>query len=375
MDKKHFIPFIFILLISISLLSSVAFAYHSHYSSSSDSEHKLSPAEIYYFKNVISPILSVLILLSLPIPFFIYLKYGREPKIKYYSHYERDLPTEDPPAIVNAICSISTKVGEADLNGFKATIMDLINRKYLSTEEVPYEESAYPDSIYLKINHEKDQEVLWNFEKKVMSILSEYETDEGLVCMDLISESLYYTNSANFFYSSYKEWKKQIKEILSSDEKLKQVFSNKGDNYIKLFGVYGIVVGPSVLLLWFKYETALLILLCIILGIVGIICLIMPDTIGGQWTPYGREYCTQWKSFASYVEDYSLIKESPPDSIKIWNKYLVYATALGVADNVQQGMEFYIPTKKLDNNLVYKFEKHRSYADFGDKLNKYYTIE
>jgi uncharacterized membrane protein len=34
-----------------------------------------------------------------------------------------DLPTDDPPAIINAICSgVSKKVGEPDMNGFIATI-------------------------------------------------------------------------------------------------------------------------------------------------------------------------------------------------------------------------------------------------------------
>jgi len=35
----------------------------------------------------------------------IYLLYGRERKIKYDALYERDLPTQDPPELVNAIVS------------------------------------------------------------------------------------------------------------------------------------------------------------------------------------------------------------------------------------------------------------------------------
>jgi uncharacterized membrane protein len=36
-----------------------------------------------------------------------------------------------------------------------------------------------------------------------------------------------------------------------------------------------------------------------------------------------------------YIKDFSLIKEYPPESVKVWNKYLVYATALGIADEVE----------------------------------------
>ncbi|MEL7670699.1 hypothetical protein [Methanobacterium sp.] len=75
--------------------------------------------------------ISVLMILISSMPIFIYLMYGREPKIDYSTKYEMDLPTDDPPAIVNAIYDgLSKEVGEPDINGFKATIMDLIDRNY-----------------------------------------------------------------------------------------------------------------------------------------------------------------------------------------------------------------------------------------------------
>ena len=56
------------------------------------------------FRTNIYYIVSVLFFLALFIPFIIYFRYGREPKIEYQAEYERDIPTDDPPAIVNAIC-------------------------------------------------------------------------------------------------------------------------------------------------------------------------------------------------------------------------------------------------------------------------------
>ena len=37
-----------------------------------------------------------------------------------------------------------------------------------------------------------------------------------------------------------------------------------------------------------------------------------------------------------------MIKEHPPESIAIWNQYLVYATALGVADEVYKAMKLHV---------------------------------
>lgn len=50
-----------------------------------------------------------------------------------------------------------------------------------------------------------------------------------------------------------------------------------------------------------------------------------------------------------------MIKEHPPSSIAIWNKYLVYATALGVAKSVQKAMEKLIPGEVLDSSDSYIF--------------------
>ena len=89
------------------------------------------------FKSNLYIVLAIIMFLALFIPGIIYLRYGREPKIDYKAEYERDIPTDDPPAIVNAICGpgFSKKVGVPDMDGFKATIMDLINRKYLIIRE------------------------------------------------------------------------------------------------------------------------------------------------------------------------------------------------------------------------------------------------
>ncbi len=57
-------------------------------------------------------ILGLLILLGSFSPSYIYLKYGREPKINYKTKYKMDLPTDDPPAIVNAVCRVFQKKWE-----------------------------------------------------------------------------------------------------------------------------------------------------------------------------------------------------------------------------------------------------------------------
>jgi uncharacterized membrane protein len=88
---------------------------------------------------------------------------------------------------------------------------------------------------------------------------------------------------------------------------------------------------------------------------VSIITVGLPNYIFGHWTPKGKENSDKWKNFKKYLNEFSLIKEHPPSSIVIWNNYLIYATALGVADSVQEAMEKLIPKEILDNSDSYIF--------------------
>ena len=55
------------------------------------------------------------------------------------------------------------------------------------------------------------------------------------------------------------------------------------------------------------------------------------------------------------------MKEYPPESIVIWNKYLVYATALGAADAVRKAMELNVPKDDLNGSDLYMFHYYGGY--------------
>ncbi|MCE5213791.1 MAG: DUF2207 domain-containing protein [Methanobacterium sp.] len=320
------------------------------------------------YKTNLYALLTILMLLSCFIPLIIYVRYGREPRIDYQAEYERDIPTEDPPAIVNAICGpgFSKKIGEPDLDGFKATIMDLIDRKFLiiKSEQTEKSELGLSGSMSFKVNPEKDTNSLRGFEKDIIDFLRGYE-EEGLISLDRISDDLSDKSSAKSFRETYENWKDDIKGKFLTDDVLNKIFNKKGDKYLKIYGLAGIIA--AALVFFFTLSDQLpaagwAFLSSIVLGIVAITSLIMPQRIAGQWTTYGEEYDAKWHNFKKYIQDFSLIKEYPPESIVIWNKYLVYATALGVADAVRKAMELSIPRDQLESSDIYLFHYYGGYA-------------
>lgn len=327
------------------------------------------------FNAMLYSILAVLMILSLFVPLIIYYRYGREPKIDYQAEYERDIPTDDPPALVNAICGpgFSKKIGEPDMDGFKATIMDLIDRKYLLMEKEPSEKQGYgiDDSMFLKINPEKDKSALKEFELDILNFLGEFEQD-GLISLDQISADLSDRETAKSFRDTYNNWKDDIKDRFLSDDQMDKIFIKKGDTYLKIFGVAGIIVAAIVFFVTITDSlpaARFALIASIALGVVSIISLILPQKIAGQWTTYGEEYDAKWHNFKKYIQDFSLIKEYPPESVTIWNKYLVYATALGAADAVRKAMELYVPSEQLEGSDIYMFHYYGGYALLASSLD------
>ncbi len=94
------------------------------------------------------------------------------------------------------------------------------------------------------------------------------------------------------------------------------------------------VVSPIVLVLNAKYRTVL-----------------------GRWTPEGKLYMERWKNFKKYITDFSDLKAHPPGSVKLWDHYMVYAMALGVAEEALKNMSVIVPKEQFQtshfHNRVY----------------------
>jgi len=303
------------------------------------------------FKTKVYSLLTILIILCALFPLFIYFKFGREPKIDYLNEYERDLPSNDPPAVINALYG-SELVGDPDINGFRATIMDLIDRDYLRFNEDP---SNDENSLAIKITY-KDPSKLKNFERDVFEFFKKFEEDR-IVNLNKLKDELKKKENAKIFMHFYLNWKYHLKEELLDDETVKKVFHKKGNRYLKIYGLIGLeaafflvfLMGDNIpAAIYAKYAA-------IILGIVAIISLITSAKIPGQWTDYGRLNYEKWKKFKRYLKEFSMIKKHTPESIEVWNKYLVYATAFGIAAEVIMDMEEIFPLDQLARSAMYNF--------------------
>jgi uncharacterized membrane protein len=325
-------------------------------------------------------------ILALIFPFVIYYKYGREPKIKYDTVYEKEPPTDSQPAIVNAI--LQREMGIPSIDGFTATIMDLADLSYISIRSVKPEESKEIDplkseseDILIEItDYLPDEEAMKNrrkledFEEDAYNLLKKHAY-RNTISWNKLKNDL---GSKTDFYRFIKTWKKKVQAHTAIDK----LFISTGNEYLIHFGL--IITAAAVLLLFtlpfffplteFPIESHLIFLLFVIIFfevILTIICFKF-EKVFGSWTPEGKLYYERWTNFKKYLTDSSALKEHPPKSMKVLDCYLVYATALGVAEEGLHTIYLAFSSEELKETNFYPI--HSSFVHFGPGFGQAYRF-
>ncbi|MGD9778992.1 DUF2207 domain-containing protein [Methanomethylovorans sp.] len=291
-------------------------------------------------------IVYVLLALSLLLaPFYLYFKYGREPDIAYEGIYERELPYDSSPAVVNAM--MKGGVGDPTIDGFAATVMDLIHRDYLRIDD------SNPRNIVLHITgpeREKgDSPGLLDFEQDVLDLIVQHSDGRQLYWKEFQAG----LKKGTSFYNFINSWNKKVKAHID----LEKLFIEKGATKMDYFA--GILFLVSLLSLfaipWLGDSSAYPIIeklgfMPIIIAVISPVVLVLNAryrTFLGRWTPEGKLYVERWKNFKKYITDFSDLKEHPPGSVKLWDHYMVYAMALGVAEEALRHMSVIVPKEEF----------------------------
>lgn len=264
-----------------------------------------------------------------------YFKYGREPKVAYDGIYEREPPTDDPPAVVNAMVDSDT-FGEPNKKGFEATIMDLIDRKVFTIHKEN-------EDLFLTVT--ENQENLDRGETIVVKIMNHF-ANKGVLNLSKLDDRMDSESNAEWFLKQFENWQTAVQEEYLTEDVKSRYFDDTGTAIAGAISLLGIAVGIIFAIIYFFFDFAeswKLLVVGIIVAALSYYLLTRRDDIFGRWTEEGRVIYLKWKNFKKFLNDNSLMKEHPPESIVVWKKYLIYATSLGVAKSVEKAMNLQIP--------------------------------
>lgn len=310
-------------------------------------------------------ILALLSILSPIGAIFTYLKYGREPKVDYNGLYERELPTDDPPEMVNALIENKDDIGTPNIKGFEASIMNMIDRKVL---RIFSEKDANTETneLIITFNHDKKGE-LSPSEKIVFNILEHFAHD-NVLNLSRLNSRLSSEHEAQWFVDQIGIWENEVKSNIDTS----YYFDDTGSTLMNIIGIGGIVFGVIIGALGLMTNLANGIYCLgagVFLVIFSIAMMHLDEDKFGRWTENGRVYYLKWENFKKFIKDNSLIKEHPPESIVVWKKYLIYGAALGVADKVYKSMKLQVPNISDYDDGIFMYHYYGGYGFFYGAYN------
>ena len=260
--------------------------------------------------------------------------------LKYYSDYKK-IKEETKSKIPNYEYFRDIP-REKDATPAEAAYLYYMNQKKSFT--VNYNKSnvlsATITYLYLKgfiniIINEVNKE-LKSDEKKVYELLKTISNNSNSVTIKEIEKyaKKHYSNflsAVDSFESIAKSSHKSIGNIEYSNEDLIKKYKSNKRKYI-----FGILALCFTSLFFYTFPIIL----------IWILCVYMLNKCISSFSPLsekGLEEMAEWKGLGKYLKDYSLIKDREVFEVTLWEKFLVFATAFGIADTVLKQMKIAYP--------------------------------
>lgn len=274
---------------------------------------------------------------------FLYLKYGREPEVEYDKIYEREIPYDYSPAIVSALLNQDSK--KPNPNDFVAVILNLCLKGYCKIEKKDKEKvwglfGGGPEYI-IHFSKRPSKTELSKHESEAYKILKRYSDGKDQISFSELSNN---ARSDFTFRKKFTDWQKEVKK-----EAIASGFYSKPDANLLFIWFWG--GSFALFLISIAIFTSTQIELFSALGIgafiggwIGVMMIAIFRQALPRRTQKGALHYKKWKALQKYLNDVSQMKKHPPESIALWEKFLVYAVSLGAADKVQKAMNLVLPS-------------------------------
>lgn len=264
-----------------------------------------------------------------------------EQQLEYY----RELPDKEETPL-EAVFILKTGYKQNCLpNVFSATILNFALKGYIRIEQEG-------KTIKILLNKIKTDELTGD-EKKVLGILRAASNNNELTMAELEKYIKNYPSKLMNLNSTFEKVSKtqaSEKGKFDTNRFNKQiVYAEKNVGYIFLLII---IITASIFTIGYAYKnvqsmlitcTIISLAFFIVVTIINLILNIKITTSFNGFTQKGINEQEQWKAFKKYMEDFSYLNEKEVPELVLWEKYLVYATAFGIADKVLKQLKVKYP--------------------------------
>jgi uncharacterized membrane protein len=277
--------------------------------------------------------------LLLPIGFSIVRKRRRAANLAhaYKGDYYRELPGQYPPAVAGYLWNKKQVLNQY----LSAGILDLARRRHLRIDEVNLsgEGSKAGEKDY-RLVEIKGEGPLSSLDSLILDFLfvtvceeiMKDEQDGNEKAVTFAQLQSFAKSKPKNFHSFHQSWTKAVK-LAGEGQKF---FTDNPAWGLGCLPQFLIFITGFVAIFWWQ-----LYILAAVLLIAPIVMFFASPSIG--YSDYGADQLSKWKAFRRFLLHFSEMERSTVPSLVIWEHYLVYAVALGVARQVIDQLAIVFP--------------------------------
>ena len=272
-------------------------------------------------------------------------KYLPEQELKYF----RELPREDAtPA--QAVRLLYLGISPNTLGRIvSATLLDLNLKKYI---EFKVEKEKKKEKIIIEIindntsNLSKDEKVIFDFLKSACKKSNQITVDEFKKYISKASP----TKIQGFKNNVDLRTKEELINLEIHDKNQEKIYKK----YSSSTSMFTTILFFAILIIaiMISEENTIIFGASAIVIISTIISMLIVEKAKKKvniYTQKGVNEREKWKGLKKYMEDFSLLDEKEVPDIVLWEHFLVYATAFGIAEKVLKQLKVVYPD--LEQNL------------------------
>lgn len=275
-----------------------------------------------------------------------YNKNDKEYRSEFNGKYFRDFPEEYTPSTVSYLMNKSIN----NLS-FNAGILDLIRKKAITIEEVTIDKKGL-----FKNKQQKDYKLSRNMnfnlatlstsEKKLFNLLIGTVGNGDYVILGDMKEFSKDYNNAKRLISGYDSWRYACESEAETEEFYENTKKEKTNCIL-----YSLIFIPITFLALLCGSNMGRVLLMDLFGILAIIYF----SSATKRTKKGNEQYHKWKGLKNFLADFGRLDEKDLPEIKLWERYLVYATMFGLAAKVQNAMKMNLERMNYSDNIDFTY--------------------
>ncbi len=308
-------------------------------------EYELMP-KVYVAVDVVAWVLAAILIAYAGFGIYkIYLKYDKERTSSFYGEYYRELPAEYGPAVMGYLYRFK----EITKDDVSATLMDLVRRGYLEIDAQGQSLTDKKANYTLRYRRDKDQSDLQEHEKQLLKWFFDTVAQGDTLTLDQLDNYSKTEAKAIAYMNENQRFNRAAQNAAQAEQFFDDVKEARGKG-TTLF--YGLTLGGAILIiarLLFSLGTWTIILGGLLVA-VGIFISAYASSIERR-SEKGNEDFLRWQAFEKFLKEFSNIKDYPMPGILVWEHYMVYAVAFGIADLVEKQLRYKYKQLRQEDEL------------------------